>query len=139
MKPSTEALIEKISTQPQTSSATSTTSRSLSACCSRVSALPSTVEENPHCGDRQSWSRSTYRDASSIRRFSRSRSSSSPRLVVTSPSTTTFPGGTKRSGSNPPERASSHSMKKPSTSSSPNSASATKSCPLPPPPQRGRC
>ena len=38
--------------QPQTSSATSTTSRSLASSSSTVSALPSTVEENPHCGVR---------------------------------------------------------------------------------------
>src|SRR4051794_3749715 len=112
---------------PHTSSATSTISRSLSACCSRDSTLPSNVEENPHCGDRHSWSTSTYWVASSIRRLSMSRSSSSPRLVVTRPRTTTLPFGTKRSGSKPPERASSHSMKKPSTSSSLNNVSATKS------------
>ena len=39
---------------PQTSSATSTRSRSLAACCSTVSSLPSTVDAKPHCGDRQS-------------------------------------------------------------------------------------
>src|SRR4051795_5483635 len=100
---------------PQTSSATSTIRRSLSACCSSDSTLPSTVDENPHCGDRHSWSSSTYCDASSIRRLSSSLDSSSPRLVVTRPSTTTLPFGTNRSGSKPPERASSHSMKKPST------------------------
>ena len=42
------------------------------------------VEEKPHCGDRHSWSMSTNRAASSIRRFSWSLLSSSPRLVVTS-------------------------------------------------------
>ena len=89
---------------PQTSAAVSTTSRSLSHCCSSVIALPSTVEEKPHCGDRQSWSTSTYRDASSMRRMSSSLVSSAPRFVVTSPSTTTLSFGTNRSGSNPPER-----------------------------------
>src|SRR4051794_22890157 len=113
--------------QPQTSCAVSTISRSLSACCSRESALPSTVEEKPHCGERHSWSMSTYCVASSIRRLSSSLDSSSPRLVVTRPSTTVLPLGTKRSGSKPPERASSHSMKKPSTSRLLKSASATKS------------
>ncbi len=44
---------------PQTSSATSTTSRSFAAWSSAESALPSTVDEKPHCGERQSWSRST--------------------------------------------------------------------------------
>jgi hypothetical protein len=39
---------------PHTSSAVSTTRRSLAACCSRVRALPSTVEEKPHWGERQS-------------------------------------------------------------------------------------
>ena len=91
-----------------------------------VSALPSTVEEKPHCGEMHSWSsvgeRGRLLDASLERS---SRSSSSPRLVVTSPSTTTFPRGRKRRGSKPPERSSSHSMKKPSTSSSLKSASAT--------------
>src|SRR3954454_14005495 len=118
---------QQLGAHPQTSAAVSTTRRSFAACWSRVSTLPSTVEEKPHCGDRQSWSTSTWREAASMRRLSSSLDSSSPRLVVTSPSTTTFPGGTKRRGSKPPERASSHSMKKPSTSSSPNSASATKS------------
>ena len=113
--------------QPQTDCAVSTIRRSLSHCCSSVRALPSEVEENPHCGERQSWSRSTYRLASSMRRSRSSRVSSSPRLVVTRPRTTYLPLGTKRSGSKPPERASSHSMKKPSTSRSLKSASATKS------------
>src|ERR1044072_5284448 len=103
--------------QPQTSSAVSTTSRNLACSCSTVSSLPSTVEENPHCGERQSCSSGTYFDASSMRRFSRSLSSSSPVLVVTRPSTTCLPSGTKRSGSKPPERSSSYSRKKPSTSS----------------------
>ena len=44
---------------PHTSAAVSTTSRSFATSSSSVSALPSTVEEKPHCGDRQSWSRST--------------------------------------------------------------------------------
>ena len=42
--------------QPQTSSATSTIRRSFAHCSSSVSALPSTVDENPHCGERQSCS-----------------------------------------------------------------------------------
>ena len=113
---------------PRPPRAVSTISAQLVRTAARaVSALPSTVEEKPHCGDRQSWSTSTYCDASSMRRLSSSLVSSSPRLVVTRPSTTSLPLGTKRSGSKPPERASSHSMKKPSTSSSLNSASATKS------------
>ena len=56
--------------QPHTSFAVSTINRSFAACCSRESALPSTVEEKPHCGDRHSWSTSTYCDASSILRLS---------------------------------------------------------------------
>jgi hypothetical protein len=52
--------VVEVGAQPQTSSATSTTRRSFAACCSAVRLLPSTVEEKPHCGDRQSWSRSTY-------------------------------------------------------------------------------
>jgi hypothetical protein len=40
--------------EPQTSSAVSTTSRSLASCSSSVSALPSTVDEKPHWGERQS-------------------------------------------------------------------------------------
>ena len=114
--------------QPQTDFAVSTIRRSLSHCCSsRERRCPRTVEEKPHCGERQSWSTSTYRPASSMRRSRSSRVSSSPRLVVTRPRTTYLPLGTKRSGSKPPERASSHSMKKPSTSSWLKSASATKS------------
>src|SRR3954454_13214419 len=113
--------------QPQTSSAVSTTSRSLAFSCSTVSSLPSTVEENPHCGERQSCSRGTYFAASSIRRFRSSLSSSSPDLVVTRPSTTCLPSGTKRSGSQPPDRSPSYSRKNPSTSSWLNSTSATKS------------
>jgi hypothetical protein len=109
----------------QTSDATSTMRASLAFCSSTVRALPSTVEEKPHWGDRQSWSSGTYLAASSMRRLSASASSNTPLLVVTSPSTTCLPGGTKRSGSKPPERSSSNSQKKPSTASSPNSASAT--------------
>ncbi len=41
---------------PQTSSATSTIKASFAHCSSSVSVLPSTVEEKPHCGDRQSCS-----------------------------------------------------------------------------------
>jgi hypothetical protein len=43
---------------PQTSSAVSTTRRSFAACSSALRLLPSTVEEKPHCGERQSWSMS---------------------------------------------------------------------------------
>src|SRR5215469_3773164 len=39
---------------PQTSLATWTTRASLAFCSSAVSTLPSTVDEKPHCGDRQS-------------------------------------------------------------------------------------
>ncbi len=113
--------------QPQTSWAVSTTRRSLAISSSWVRALPSTVEEKPHWGERQSCSRGTYFAASSIRRLRSSLLSSSGRLVVTRPSTTCLPSGTKRRGSKPPERSSSYSRKKPSTSSSLNSASATKS------------
>src|SRR5699024_6127561 len=113
--------------QPQTSWAVSTTSSSFFHCWSWVRALPSTVEEKPHCGERHSCSSGTNLPASSMRRFKSSLVSSSPVLVVTSPSTTCFPAGTNRSGSNPPERASSNSMKNPSTSRSLNSTSATNS------------
>src|SRR5680860_813578 len=113
--------------QPQISCAVSTISSSLATSSSIVSSLPSTVEEKPHCGERQSCSRGTYLLASSTRRLRVSLSSSAPRLVVTRPSTTCLPSGTKRSGSKPPERSSSYSRKNPSTSSWVNSASATKS------------
>ena len=42
--------------EPQTSSATSTISASFAHCSSSLSALPSTVDEKPHCGERQSCS-----------------------------------------------------------------------------------
>ena len=42
--------------QPHTSAAVSTTSRSFAISSSRVIRFPSTVEEKPHCGERQSWS-----------------------------------------------------------------------------------
>src|SRR5579862_3051162 len=112
---------------PHTSAAVSTMRRSLATSSSYVSTFPSTVEENPHCGERQSCSSGTNFAASSILRLSVSLVSSVPRLVVTSPSTTYLSLGTNRSGSNPPERASSYSRKNPSTPSWPNSASATKS------------
>src|SRR5262249_56261194 len=84
------------------SAAVSTMRRSLATCSSYVSALPSTVEENPHWPDRQIWSSGTYLAASSMRRLRSSADSSSGRLVVTRPSTTILPLGTDRSGSNPP-------------------------------------
>src|SRR5205807_4253962 len=111
---------------PHTSRATSTMRRSLAFSSSMVSALPSTVDEKPHCGLRHNCSSGTYLAASSMRRFNSSLLSSAARLVVTRPSTTFFgPLGTKRNGAKPPERASSYSRKKPSTLSSPNKASAT--------------
>src|SRR4051794_31456458 len=101
---------------PQTSRATSTMSASFAFCSSIVSAFPSTVDEKPHCGLRQSCSSGTYRAASSMRRFNSSLASNAGRLVVTRPSTTFFgPRGTKRKGAKPPERWSSYSRKKPST------------------------
>src|SRR6478672_4754915 len=126
-KPAAEGSVEAWARSPHTPAAASTTSRSLARSSSTVIAFPSTVEAKPHCGERQSWSMSTCRLASSIRRFRSSFRSSSPRLVVTRPSTTIFPGGTNRSGSKPPERSSSYSRKKPSTSSCVKSASATNS------------
>src|SRR5438034_607744 len=45
--------------QPQISSAVSTTSWSFATWSSCVTRLPSTVDEKPHCGERQSWSRAT--------------------------------------------------------------------------------
>src|SRR6185437_4298880 len=44
------------SSQPHTSAAVSTTSSSFFTCSAIVRRLPSTVEENPHWGDRHSWS-----------------------------------------------------------------------------------
>src|SRR5262249_50120392 len=71
--------------QPQTSCAVSTTRRSLAACSSWVSALPSTVDEKPHCGDRHNCSSGTYLAASSMRRFRWSLLSRAARLLVTRP------------------------------------------------------
>src|SRR5918995_1080837 len=122
-----DADLRPLGPQPQTSCAVSTIRRSLATCSSCVSALPSTVEEKPHCGERQSCSSGTNSDASSRRRFSSSFCSSSPRFVVTSPRTTIFPSGTNRKGSNVPERSSSYSRKNPSTCSSLKRASATRS------------
>src|SRR4029079_7890839 len=104
-------------TYPHTSSAVATTSRSLARSCSSLNTLPSTVEEKPHWGERQSCSSGTYLDASSMRRFSSSLSASAPVWVVTGPSTTCLSSGTNRNGSKPPDRSSSYSRKKPSTSS----------------------
>jgi hypothetical protein len=67
--------------QPQTSCATWTIRRSFATCSSCVMALPSTVEEKPHCGDRQSCSSGTYFAASSMRRLRSSGFSSLPVLV----------------------------------------------------------
>ena len=44
---------------PQTSAASWTIILSFAHCSSSVSLLPSSVEANPHCGERQSWSRLT--------------------------------------------------------------------------------
>src|SRR6185437_4553977 len=96
---------------PHTSSASSTIIRSFAHCSPSASTLPSSVEANPHCGDRQIWSSGTYFDASSMRRLSSSLLSSVPLFEVTRPSTTIFPLGTKRKGSKPPARALSNSMK----------------------------
>lgn len=49
---------------PQTSSATSFTSRSLFHCSSSVSLFPISQDANPHCGLRHSLSRGTNLDAS---------------------------------------------------------------------------
>jgi hypothetical protein len=49
--------------------ATSTIIRSLAHCSSSARILPSSVEAKPHCGDRQSWSRSVNLAASSMRRL----------------------------------------------------------------------
>ncbi len=51
--------LRAVQSQPQISSAVSTMRRSFAACCSWLTRLPSTVEENPHCGERQSWSSGT--------------------------------------------------------------------------------
>src|SRR5690606_2900051 len=102
-------------TPPQTSRAVSTTSASFARCASTWIRLPWTVDEKPHCGDRQSWSSGAYCAASSMRRFRSSLLSSSPSLVVTRPSTTNLFFGRKRSGLKSPERASSYSRKYAST------------------------
>src|SRR4051812_26780493 len=96
---------------PQTSRAVSTTNLIFAACVSAAIAFPSTVLENPHCGDRHSCSSGTYCAASSIRRLSSSFDSSVATLVLTSPSTTVLPFGTNFSGAKLPERASSYSRK----------------------------
>jgi hypothetical protein len=54
---------------PHTSFATSTASLSLAHCSSSVRTLPSSVEANPHCGDRASWSSGAYFEASASRRL----------------------------------------------------------------------
>src|SRR5262249_32182203 len=110
---------------PHTSRATSTTSRSLAACCSGVSLLPGAVLANPHYGLSASWSRSTYRAASSIRRLSSSFDSNPGSLLDTRPSTTVLFLGMKRSGANVPARAVSYSRKYESTLMWLNNISAT--------------
>ena len=52
----------------------------MATCSSYVSAFPSTVDEKPHWGERQSCSSGTKRLASSMRRFSSSLDSSAPAL-----------------------------------------------------------
>src|SRR5699024_3895494 len=94
---------------PQTSSATSLTSLSLSHCCSSVRILPSSVEANPHCGLTHSRSSGTYFDASSIRVLISSLSSSSGNLDENRPSTTSLSSLTLASDSNPPARSVSNS------------------------------
>src|SRR4029079_8480405 len=97
---------------PQTSCATSTIRESLRCCISGVTPMCSlALVENPHCGDRASWSSSMKRFASSIRRLSSSTLSSSFTLEATRPSTTVLPFGTTASGSKPPARALSYSRK----------------------------
>ena len=87
-----------------------------------VSALPSTVDEKPHCGLRQSCSSGTYlrglvdpalQLVLAFERRALAGDEAEHHLA-------SFPRGTKRNGSKPPERASSYSRKKPSTASSPN-------------------
>jgi len=86
--------------------------RSFAHCSSSDKTLPSSVEAKPHCGDRQSWSRATYRVASSMRRLISSFFSSVPLFEVTRPSTSCFlPLGKNRSGSKPPARSVSYSRK----------------------------
>ena len=65
---------------PQTSFAVSTISASFLHCASSVRMLPSSVEANPHCGERQNWSSGANFVASSMRRSMAAFSSSSPRL-----------------------------------------------------------
>src|SRR5207247_10356775 len=83
--------------QPHTSRAVSTMSSSFAFCSSAVIALPSTVEEKPHCPLRQSCSNGTYLAACSILRLRSSFFSSALPLLVTATKTTTSPRRTKTS------------------------------------------
>src|SRR4029077_21022869 len=116
---------DRINHFPQTSSASSTIIRSFAHCSSSASTLPSSVEANPHCGDRQSCSSDTNLAACSMRRLMSSFDSRRPDFEVTRPSTTVFPFGTNRSGSNPPARSVSYSMKYACTLIALNRISAT--------------
>src|SRR6185312_11258334 len=115
----------KFLAKPHTSFATSTIIASFAHCSSSASALPSSVEAKPHCGDRQSCSSGMNFEAWSMRRLMSSFDSSRPVFEVTRPSTTWRSLGTKRSGSKPPARSESYSMKKPCTLILPNRISCT--------------
>ncbi len=100
---------------PHTSFATSTTNRNFANCSSSVRRLPSVELANPHCGLSESWSMSTYLEASSMRRFSTSLDSRRGSLLETKPSTMVLFFGTKRNGSKVPARSVSYSRKYEST------------------------
>src|SRR4029077_1405785 len=97
--------------QPQTSLAISEIMRSLVHCSSSERILPSSVDANPHCGDRQRRSIFMNLEAASLPPFIASRSSNCPNFVVTSPRTTVLSLGARRNGSKPPALSVSNSMK----------------------------
>lgn len=96
---------------PQTSSATSFTSRSFAHCSSSVSLLPISQEANPHWGLKYNLSSGMYFAASWILSMTSCLSSSTGDLVVISPRTTFFSPDTLAKGAKPPDLSSSNSRK----------------------------
>lgn len=94
---------------PQTSSATSFTSRSFAHCSSSVSLLPISQEANPHWGLKYNLSSGMYFAASWILSMTSCLSSSTGDLVVISPRTTFFSPDTLAKGAKPPDLSSSNS------------------------------
>src|SRR5205085_1794182 len=70
-----------------TSLASSTIIASFAHCCSSERTLPSSVEANPHCGERHNCAGATNLEASPMRRLRSSFLSSAPSLDETRPST----------------------------------------------------